>query len=97
MSTDDLDFTQIIGEMAMVSRQPRSATALARTPCRAIALDARQFQGAIQKMPEFALMLMSTTINRTDFLALVKTRPDFAMSMLRTLADRLRFLTSNYG
>lgn len=55
---------EIVGEMAVVSQQPRAATALARTPCRVIALDARQFRGAIQKMPEFALMLMSVTINR---------------------------------
>jgi len=55
---------EIIGEMAMVSQQPRTATALARMPCRVIALDARHFQVAFQRMPEFALMLMSTTINR---------------------------------
>lgn len=55
---------EIIGEMAMMSREPRSATALARTAVRAIALDARRFQGAMQKMPEFALMLMGMMINR---------------------------------
>ena len=55
---------EIVGEMAMVSREPRSASALARTPVRAIALDARRFQSAIQKMPEFALMLMGMMINR---------------------------------
>ena len=55
---------EIIGEMAVVSQMPRTATAVARTPCRAIALEAGQFKGAIQKMPEFALMLLNIIINR---------------------------------
>jgi len=55
---------EIFGEMAAISRQPRSATASARTACRALSLDARQFQSSIQKTPEFALMLMTILINR---------------------------------
>jgi len=61
---DIVKMGEIVGEMAMVSREPRSATALARTAVRAIALDARRFHGAMQKMPEFALMLMGMMINR---------------------------------
>jgi CRP-like cAMP-binding protein len=49
---------EIFGEMAAISRQPRSATAAAKTACRALSLDSKQFQDAIQKTPEFALMLM---------------------------------------
>lgn len=55
---------EIFGEMAAISRLPRSATATARTACRVVSLDANQFQRAIQKMPEFALMLMNILINR---------------------------------
>jgi len=55
---------EIFGEMAAISQLPRSATATARTACRVVSLDARQFQRAIQKMPEFALMLMNILINR---------------------------------
>ena len=55
---------EIFGEMAAISRLPRSATAAARTACRVVSLDAKQFQRAIQKMPEFALMLMNILINR---------------------------------
>jgi len=55
---------EIFGEMAAISQLPRSATATARTGCRVVALDAQQFQRAIQKMPEFALMLMNILINR---------------------------------
>jgi CRP-like cAMP-binding protein len=55
---------EIFGEMAAISQLPRSATATARTACRVVSLDAKQFQRAIQKMPEFALMLMNILINR---------------------------------
>lgn len=55
---------EIFGEMAAISQSPRSATAVARTACRALSLDAKQFQGAIQKTPEFALMLLNILINR---------------------------------
>jgi CRP-like cAMP-binding protein len=50
--------------MAAITQKPRSATAVARSDCRVIALDAKQFQRAIQGTPEFALMLLSIMINR---------------------------------
>ncbi|TMH72604.1 MAG: cyclic nucleotide-binding domain-containing protein [Betaproteobacteria bacterium] len=55
---------EIFGEMASISEMPRSATAVAKTPCRVIALDDGQFQSALRKRPEFALMLMSVMIGR---------------------------------
>src|SRR2546430_11780795 len=55
---------EIFGEMASISEMPRSATAVAKTPCRVIALDDGQFQTALRKQPEFALMLMSVMIGR---------------------------------
>jgi CRP-like cAMP-binding protein len=55
---------EIFGEMAAISRLPRSATAVARTACHVVSLDATQLQHAIQQMPEFALMLMNILINR---------------------------------
>jgi CRP/FNR family cyclic AMP-dependent transcriptional regulator len=55
---------EIFGEMASISQMPRSATAVANLPCRVIAMDDRQFQSALRKMPEFALMLMSVMIGR---------------------------------
>ncbi|HZM47664.1 MAG TPA: cyclic nucleotide-binding domain-containing protein [Burkholderiales bacterium] len=55
---------QIFGEMASIAQSPRTATAVAKTDCRAISLDEKQFQRAIQKIPEFALMLMSILIDR---------------------------------
>jgi hypothetical protein len=55
---------QIFGEMASIAQSPRTATAVAKTDCRAISLDEKQFQKAIQRIPEFALMLMSILIDR---------------------------------
>jgi len=55
---------EIFGEMASISEMPRSATAVAKIPCRVIGLDDGQFQSALRKRPEFALMLMSVMIRR---------------------------------
>ncbi len=55
---------QIFGEMASIDQGPRSATAVAKSACRVIALDRRQLQTALGKRPEFALMLMSVMIGR---------------------------------
>jgi CRP-like cAMP-binding protein len=55
---------EIFGEMASFNQKPRSAAAVAKTPCRVIALDDKQFQAALAKKPEFALMLMSVMIGR---------------------------------
>src|SRR3990172_2507825 len=55
---------QIFGEMASITRAPRSASAVAKTACRVIALDDRQFRSGLQKKPAFALMLMSIMIGR---------------------------------
>ena len=55
---------EIFGEMAPLARIPRTATAVARTECTVISLNERQFQSAIAKFPEFALMLMAIIIGR---------------------------------
>jgi CRP-like cAMP-binding protein len=70
---------EIFGEMASISDMPRSATAVATLPCRLIALDDGQFQGALRKKPEFALMLMSVMIRRIRD-ALARRNPGSAPS-----------------
>ena len=55
---------EIFGEMAAITESPRSATATATRESRVISLDDKQFAAALQKKPEFALMLMSIMINR---------------------------------
>ena len=54
----------VFGEMAAISDSPRSATAVARSACRVIALDDKQFTSALQKKPEFALMMLGVLIQR---------------------------------
>jgi CRP-like cAMP-binding protein len=54
----------IFGEMAAISDSPRSATAVARSACRVIPLDDKQFSAALQKKPEFALMMLGVLIQR---------------------------------
>ena len=55
---------EIFGEMAAISDSPRSATAMAKTACRVISLDDKSFAAALQKAPEFALMMLGTMIMR---------------------------------
>jgi CRP/FNR family transcriptional regulator, cyclic AMP receptor protein len=55
---------EIFGEMALISDAPRSASAVAKTACRVIALDDEEFQAALKKKPEFAVMMMSVMVHR---------------------------------
>ena len=55
---------EIFGEMAALSDSPRTASALAKTTCRVIALDDKSFAAALQKKPEFAVMMLGTMIMR---------------------------------
>ncbi len=55
---------EIFGELAPITQAARSATATAKTACRLIALDDRQFQSALRKTPEFALTLMNIMAGR---------------------------------
>ena len=55
---------QIFGEMAAITESPRSATATAQAPSRVIALDDKGFNAALQKKPEFALMMLGMLIQR---------------------------------
>src|SRR3989442_10004240 len=100
---------EIFGEIASISDMPRSATAVANLPCRLIALDDSQFQGALRKKPEFALMLMSVMIRRVrDALARrnpgigpsegkMKESAVFDKSALAILARVLAQTTGRYG
>ncbi|HUQ76110.1 MAG TPA: cyclic nucleotide-binding domain-containing protein [Burkholderiales bacterium] len=55
---------EIFGEMAAISDSPRSATAVAQTACRVLSLDDKGFVAALQKKPEFALMMIGTMLMR---------------------------------
>ena len=54
----------VFGELAVIAGLPRSATAMAKTDCKVLSLDEKQFHVALSKAPGFALMLMSIMVNR---------------------------------
>lgn len=54
----------IFGELSVIAGLPRSATAMAKINCRVLSLDEKQLHAALQKKPEFALMLMSIMVQR---------------------------------
>ena len=51
---------EVFGELAVIAGLARSATALAKAECKVLSLDEKQFHAALQKTPDFALMLMSS-------------------------------------
>ena len=55
---------EIFGEMAAISDSPRTATAVAKGPCRLIAMDDKGFHAALKAKPDFALTLLGMMINR---------------------------------
>jgi CRP-like cAMP-binding protein len=97
---DQVKAGEIFGEMAAISQLPRSATATAKTGCRALSLDPMQLQGVIQKAPEFALMLMNIIIARLRLTVAIVSKnlvdgakpPDtrvFDQQQLAQLVDRM--------
>lgn len=80
-SLDVVKQGEIFGEMSAISHQPRSASAVARTACRVLSLDARQLQRAIQQTPEFGFMLMNIMVTRlrltVSMLSMTRSLPDW--------------------
>jgi CRP-like cAMP-binding protein len=54
-----LDSGNIFGEMALIDKNPRSATALAKTDVRLAAIDEERFMELVKENPRFALRIMS--------------------------------------
>lgn len=63
-SLDVIKAGEVLGEMSVLTGEPRSATATARSAAEVIELDAAAFSGAIRQAPEFALMLLAIMIKR---------------------------------
>ena len=64
---DTLGAGEVIGEMAVITDQPRSATAVAKSACAVYSMGAEDFRGALSRLPEFALMMMSVMFDRLRF------------------------------
>lgn len=61
---ETVDAGGIFGEMALITRAKRTATAIARTDARLVALDERRFTFMIQETPNFALNMMQILTER---------------------------------
>lgn len=55
---------QSLGEMALLNRKPRMATATARTPMTVYAIHAQQFRGLLEEAPIVALTLLENLSER---------------------------------
>jgi CRP-like cAMP-binding protein len=65
---------ELFGEMALITKMPRTATATAKTDCRLYTLTGGQLQAALTTAPEFGLLLMSIMITRLrDTIVSLKT------------------------
>jgi len=54
----------LIGEMALIEDNPRTAHAVARTACRLAKIDRRRFYFLVQQTPHFATHVMKTLADR---------------------------------
>ena len=54
----------IVGELALIDDEPRSATAIAKTECKLVVVDRRRFQYMVQETPLFALSVMKVLADR---------------------------------
>jgi CRP/FNR family cyclic AMP-dependent transcriptional regulator len=66
---DTVKAGEIFGEMAVISDRPRSASAVAKNAATVFSLDKNGLVAALEKNPEFALMLMSVMFDRLRFIA----------------------------
>lgn len=54
----------MFGEMALISEEPRAATAVAVTDCELVAIDTLQFYSLVQQAPSFATKVMKVMAER---------------------------------
>ena len=54
----------MFGEMALIDREPRSATAIAENDCELVVIDKRRFWFLVQETPYFAEIVMRVMADR---------------------------------
>ena len=54
----------IVGELALIDDEPRSAAAVTKTACRLVTVDRRRFLYMVQETPNFALAVMKVLADR---------------------------------
>lgn len=64
MVVETLTVDSMFGEMALLGKEPRVVTAIAKTNCSIAAIDEKRFLFLVQPTPYFALQLMRTMAER---------------------------------
>jgi CRP/FNR family cyclic AMP-dependent transcriptional regulator len=64
MVMDELEPGAIVGEMALIDHEPRSATVVAETDCEFACVDEKRFRFLVSETPGFALEVMHTLAQR---------------------------------
>lgn len=54
----------VFGELALIDHHPRSASAVAKTDCKVVAVGEKRFLFLVQQTPYFALQLMQVLADR---------------------------------
>ena len=54
----------IVGELALIDDEPRSASVIAKTDCRLVPVDRKRFQYMVQETPFFGLAVMKILADR---------------------------------
>ena len=54
----------IVGELALIDDEPRSASVVAKTDCRLVAVDRHRFLYMVQETPFFGLAVMKVLADR---------------------------------
>jgi CRP-like cAMP-binding protein len=54
----------ILGEVALIDGNPRSATAIAKADCELVPVNRKQFRSIIQEYPDFAIDVMKVMAER---------------------------------
>ena len=94
---DTVGAGEVIGEMAVITERPRSASAVAKSDCAGWSMGAGELREALARMPEFAMMLMSVMFDRLRFVTArlasrriaVAVRPDEPAVFDPALLERL--------
>jgi len=61
---DTLGPSGILGEMVLIDKGPRSATAVAKTDCKLVSVNEQRFQRLVQQTPHFAIQVMRVMAQR---------------------------------
>lgn len=58
----------VLGEMALIDLNPRSASAVAKTDCKLVPVDKKRFIFLVQISPQFALQVMRVLAQRLRYM-----------------------------